>query len=57
MLARQAFIGRARRELAPGVRSFPLGRFVLFYCPTAAGIEVVRVLHGARDIGQVFQDE
>lgn len=47
-------MGRARPELAPGLRSFPVGRYVLFYLPAAEGIEVVRVLHGARDIQPPF---
>lgn len=54
MLATQPMMGRARDELAPGVRSFPFGRYVVYYLPLDHGIDVVRVLHGARDIGAVF---
>ena len=43
-------IGRARPELAPGLRSFPVGNYVIFYKPVRGGIEVVRVLSAARDI-------
>jgi len=57
MLAAQPMIGRAREELAPGVRSFPFGRYVVFYMPMDDGIDVVRVLHGARDIDAVFSPE
>lgn len=49
-LARQSLMGRARPELAENLRSFPAGRYILFYMPHAQGIELVRVLHGARDI-------
>jgi toxin ParE1/3/4 len=56
LLLEQPMMGRARSELSPGVRSFPVGRYVLFYVPSATGIEVVRVLHSARDIGEVFAD-
>ena len=57
MLATQPMMGRARDELAPGVRSFPFGRYVVFYVPLTNGIDVVRVLHGARDIDAVFNPE
>jgi toxin ParE1/3/4 len=49
--------GRARDELAPGVRSFPFGRYVVFYVPRNDGVDVVRVLHGARDIDAGFNPE
>ena len=48
VLATQPMMGRARDELAPGVRSFLFGRYVIFYVPLDNGIDVVRVLHGAR---------
>jgi toxin ParE1/3/4 len=57
LLATQPLMGRARDELAPGVRSLPFGRYVIFYAPLDDGIDVVRVLHGARDIDAVFGDE
>jgi len=49
-LATQPKMGRARPELAPDLRSFPFGRYVIFYMPLSDGIDVVRVLHSARDI-------
>ena len=57
MLATQPKMGRARDKLAPGVRSFPIGRYVVFYVPLEDGIDVVRVLHGAPDIDAVFHPE
>jgi len=57
VLATQPMMGRARDELALGVRSFPFGRYVVFYVPLDDGIDVVRVLHGARDIDAVFNPE
>ena len=54
-LARSPGIGRPRVELQPRLRSFPIGRYVLFYRPVEGGIEVVRVLHGMRDIDQIFE--
>ena len=54
LLATQPEMGRARPELAPSLRSFPLGNYTIFYVPLEDGIEVVRVLHGARDIPGLF---
>ena len=53
-LAQQPDLGRVRDELCLGVRSFPFERYVLFYLPTKRGIELVRVLHGARDMDALF---
>lgn len=46
--------GRHRKELGPGIRSFPFGHYVIFYRDINRVIEIVRVLHGARDIGNIF---
>ncbi|MCI0438507.1 MAG: type II toxin-antitoxin system RelE/ParE family toxin [Chloroflexi bacterium] len=54
-LAENPFIGRARPELAPGLRSFPVGSYLILYRPTDYGIEVVRVVHGSRDIEALFE--
>ena len=42
------------------VLSFPVSRFrmyLVFYRPVAGGIEVLRVLHGARDIHGILAEE
>lgn len=49
-LARFPKMGRARNELGASLRSFPVGTYVIFYREVSKGIEVVRILHGARDI-------
>jgi toxin ParE1/3/4 len=46
--------GPARDELAPGLRSFPVGSYVIFYRSAKGGIDVVRILHGARNLRNVF---
>ena len=52
----QPLMGRERRELAPGLRSWPTSTpYILFYVPTTQGITVVRVLHHARDIPAIFE--
>ncbi len=57
LLATQPLMGRARGELAADVRSFPFGRYVIFYTTIAGGIDVVRVLHSARDIDAIFSED
>ncbi len=54
LLARQPGLGRVRQELAAGLRSFPVVRYVIFYEPVPDGIAVVRVLHSARDLDAQF---
>jgi len=56
-LARHPLIGRARPELLTDLRSLPFGRYVIFYLPRKRGIEVVPVLHGARDLGPLFDED
>ncbi|MCI0438505.1 MAG: type II toxin-antitoxin system RelE/ParE family toxin [Chloroflexi bacterium] len=55
MLSDNPYIGRARSELAPGLRSFPVGSYIVFYRPIEDGVEVVRVVHGSRDIEALFE--
>jgi toxin ParE1/3/4 len=54
LLAQQSGLGRRREELAEGLRSFPVGRYVIFYLSIPGGVQIVRVLHGARDIEAAF---
>jgi len=56
LLATQPLMGRARGELLYGLRSFPFGRYVIFYEPIDGGIDVVRVLHSARDVDPQFRE-
>jgi toxin ParE1/3/4 len=57
LLATQPLMGRARVELAPGIRSFSFGRYLVFYLPIGDGIDVVRVLHGTRDVDAAFGED
>jgi toxin ParE1/3/4 len=55
MLAGAPAMGRNRPELGPDIRSFVADRHVIFSRPSGpAGIEVVRVLHGTRDVDALF---
>lgn len=51
LVATQPGMGRARPELADGLRSFPTRTpYIIFYIPGEDGLLIVRVLHHARDI-------
>jgi toxin ParE1/3/4 len=54
LIATQPKMGIAHPELSPEIRSFIEGRYVIFYRPVPDGIEIVRVLHGARDLEAIF---
>lgn len=53
-LAQTPELGRKRFELAPNLRSLSAGNYVIFYRPISDGIQLIRVLHGARDIPALF---
>jgi toxin ParE1/3/4 len=54
LLAAHPHIGRSRSELGEGVRSFPIGNYLIFYVPAPHGIDVARVIYGGRDLPDVF---
>jgi toxin ParE1/3/4 len=62
LLASQPKMGKLtqyRNPLLAGVRVLPLKHFpkhLVFYRPLEHGIEVVRVLHGARDVESLLED-
>lgn len=57
MLAATPAMGQGVPHLSPGLRRFPVGSYVIFYRPINAGIDVVRILHAARDTESLFQDD
>jgi toxin ParE1/3/4 len=57
LLADMPMMGRAREDLAPKLRSFVEGNYLIFYQPIETGIEVVRVMRGSRDIETLFRDD
>lgn len=54
ILADQPLAGPARDELAQGLRMFPAEDFLIFYRPIEDGIDIIRVLHSARDLPSLF---
>lgn len=55
LLAQRPRLGpvRRRRGRLKGLRSWPLtnsGPYIIFYLPIENGVDVVRILHGARNV-------
>ncbi len=53
-LAEQPGMGRARPEIRSDLRSFPVGKYVILYRVVDDGVLIVRVVHGARDLSNLF---
>ena len=50
-------MGQSRDELRPGLRCFVVSPYVVFYRPIEDTIEVLRILHGARDMSRLIDPE
>lgn len=53
-IAMHPHIGRSRDELRPGLRSFPVGDYVIIYRVRDNDVLILHVLHGRRDIGRLL---
>jgi toxin ParE1/3/4 len=51
----QPVLAEARPELGADLRAFYVHRYVIVYRPSTDGIEVLRVIHGSRDVFRVFE--
>lgn len=55
LLAAQPRLGQAS-GVRPDLRHFPVNPYVVFYCPANDGIQVIGVVHGARDMDAVLRN-
>ncbi|BAT56709.1 hypothetical protein NOS3756_57210 (plasmid) [Nostoc sp. NIES-3756] len=53
MLADKPGLGQARPDIAPELRYFPVGRYLILYRELIDGVEIVRVVHGARHLPDI----
>ena len=56
LLAQNPTIGRDQSDYIVGMRVFPYKKYIIYYFPTDSGVEIYRVLHGARDIKDLFEE-
>jgi toxin ParE1/3/4 len=54
MLADNPGLGIQRQEYL-GLYKFPVDDYLIFYRPSADGIDVIRVLHGSRDVENILR--
>ena len=50
-------IGRLRPEIASGVRSTLVKPYVIFYRHHGDTVQILRILHGRRDLQRIMDDE
>lgn len=50
-------LGRARDDLRPGVRTFPVGQHLIVYEADGLVIRVARLLHQRMDVHRALHDE
>ena len=50
-------MGVQRDELNVGWRVFPVGKYLIVYREIPDGVEIVHVVHGARDLPTLFASE
>jgi toxin ParE1/3/4 len=59
-MPRLGALWESKRQSLAGLRCFPVTRFpnhVVFYKSIKEGVEIVRLLHGARDISALLEPE
>jgi toxin ParE1/3/4 len=56
LLAENPKLGRALPELREGMRRWPVGQYLILYRELSDGVEVVRVVHGKRDLKRALRD-
>ena len=54
LLAGQPQMGERREDLRPNLRAFTAGKYVIYFRPKENEIEIIRVLHSARDVRALF---
>jgi toxin ParE1/3/4 len=57
LLEQLPMMGRPRDDLAMGLRSVVIEGYVLFYRITTSAVEVIRILHGRRDIDSIMKEQ
>ncbi len=55
ILANNPLIGQLRKDLCPDLRVFPAGQYVILDYSRDDGIDVIGVVHGARDLRGIIQ--
>lgn len=54
LLAANPYLGPARPDIAPELRYALVGRYLILYRIIADGVQIVRVVHGARRLSDLL---
>ena len=54
-IADQPYMGRVRPDLAPNVRSFVVGNYIVLYRISEDGVEIVRFSQGSRNLRRLLE--
>ena len=57
LLAIHRFIGRQEERFGEGLRAFTHNSYVIFYLSNREPIEIARVIHSARDIPTIMDND
>ncbi|MBD2075539.1 type II toxin-antitoxin system RelE/ParE family toxin [Phormidium sp. FACHB-592] len=49
-------LGRQRDEILPGLRSLSIDNYLIFYIVSQAGVDILRVVSGYRNLTDLFAD-
>ncbi len=56
LISMSPYMGRSRdADLKPGLRSFPVGNYVILYSIDGDDVLILHVIHGSRDIEGFFE--
>jgi len=56
-LARFPEMGRSRPEIAPALRNTLVYPYVIFYRVDGEVVQILRILHGSRDLQRIMREE
>ena len=57
LLGENSKLGQARPDIAPDMRYFPVKNYLILYKEQPLGIEIIRVVHGSRDLETIHLSE
>ena len=56
LLSTHSYLGRPRdKDLRPGLRSFPVGNYLVIYRVEGEDVLILHVAHGRRDLESLFE--
>lgn len=57
LLANFPNMGRNQDDFEPGLQSFPVENYLIFYRAVGGGVEIVRLVSGDRDLEAIFSGD